>query len=205
MRRTALAVALVLLASMTALSAQEASKFSINVGTGFALPLNTGLSDNYKPAFHLGGTVNFAVMPSLLVFVDARFHSFSGLKSGAFGYPSDATVTGGEQSVISVVGGVKYMIPSAGSFHFYVFGGAGLNLQSTADVTARYTIITPYYTQTVSETFSQDSTAGLGIILGPGILVDLGPKFSFFGEFRYASCIGTNMYLPIVVGVLIKI
>jgi hypothetical protein len=197
---------LVVLAASLAFSAEDAtgSKISFNLGGAFAIPLNTGLSDNYGTGIQFGGTLNIALQPSLSIFVDGRYHSFS-IKSGAYGYSANATVTGGTETIFSIIGGLKYTFPSTGAFHFYVMGGIGLSMQSIADLNARWTVVTAYYTATYSETTTFGSTTGIGIIVGPGMLIDLGSSFSLFGELRYASCIGKNMYLPIVLGILVKL
>jgi len=180
------------------------SKISLGLSGAVALPLNSGLTDNYGTGIHFGGTVNIALSPTLSIFVDGRYHAF-GIKSGAYGYPSSATLTGGGETIFSLIGGVKYLFPSEGSVHFYVLGGIGLNLQSIADLTAQWTVVTIGYTATYSETRTFGSTAGLGIVLGPGLQVDLGSSLAAFAEVRYASCLGKNMYLPVLLGLQVKI
>jgi hypothetical protein len=187
----------------TARSAPADSKLGISLGGGLAFPLNSGLTENYNTAFHLGATLDIAVQPNLSIFVDGRLHALS-IKSGAYDFPDTATLTGGGAKIFSIIGGAKYTFPSQGSVHVYVLAGAGINSQSYADVTGQWTIVRPGYTQTSSQTESLSSSTGLGILVGPGLLVDLGPSFALFGELRYASSIGKNMYLPIVVGVRIK-
>lgn len=204
MRKGMVVLSLVLVSAAVAFPAQKSSKVSLNLGGGLALPLNSGLSENYKAAIHLGGTVNIAIKSGFSIFIDGRFHSL-GIKAGAYGFPDKAALTGGSATILSIIGGVKYTLPLSGSVHFYAFAGAGFNAQSYSDVTAKWTTVTPYYSQTNSWTKSFDSDAGLGILVGPGILVDLGPSFALFSELRYASCLGKNMYLPIVLGIQIKL
>jgi hypothetical protein len=206
MKRALAACACVLLTMAVAFPAEAGagSKISFNLGGSFVLPLNSGLTDNYRTGFHIGGTLNFALSPSLAIFVDGRFHSF-GLKSPAYGYPAGAELTGGGETIFSLIGGVKYVFPSAGSIHFYVMGGIGLNMESIADLTARWTVVTSYYTATYSETTKFDSGAVFGIVLGPGLQIDLGTSLALFGELRYASAIGKSMYLPVVLGILVKL
>jgi hypothetical protein len=204
MKRALIGAAILILASAGSLAAQPpgGSKIGFNVGGGVTVPLNSGLSDNYKAGFNFGGSVDYAVLRNLLVFGDVRYHRF-GIKSGAFGFPSNASISGGGETIFSAVAGAKYVFPSPGKIHFYVFAGTGISHQSQSDVTAQYTVVTSYYTATVSSTKSLSSTTGLGVIAGPGLWFDLTPKVAVYGELRYASCVGTNMYVPFVVGVRI--
>lgn len=201
MKKALTLVFFVFLAAVISLPAQDApaSKVVLGVSGGVAMPLNTGLSDNYGSAFHIGATLNIVLKPNLWLFFDARVHSM-GIKSGAYDFPDNATLSGGGASILSVIGGAKYFLTTSGPVHFYVFAGVGLNSESYKDVTGQWTVVTPYYTQTISRTESFDSAAGFGILAGPGVSFALGPKFSIFAELRYASDIGKTMYLPILIG-----
>ncbi len=194
------------LAGTAALAASEApaSKVVLGLGAGVAMPLNSGLSDNYGSAFHIGATVNIVLQPNLWLFFDGRVHSMS-IKSGAYpsDFPSNANLTGGGASILSVIGGAKYFLTASGPLRFYVFGGIGFNSESYKDVTGSWTNVTPYYTQMVSRTISFESQGGFGILLGPGLSYSLGEKFSVYAELRYASDIGKTMYLPLLVGMQI--
>jgi hypothetical protein len=206
MKKVAVIVCLMTLSASLSFAAaeEEGAKFSIALGGGLTLPLNSGLSDNYKLGFNLGATVNIPVSSSLSVFIDGRFNSFR-IKSGAYDFPPFVTLTGGGATILSIVGGIKYMFPTPGSIHFYVLAGLGLDSQSYKDVTGQLTVVISGSTMTISRTESFSSSSGLGIVLGPGLLVDLGPSFGIFGEIRYASCLGKTMLLPIVLGAQIKI
>lgn len=182
----------------------EGAKLSLGLGGGLTLPLNSGLSGNYNSGFNFGAAVNIPVSSNLSVFIDGRINSF-GIKSGAYDFPANATMTGGGATILSIVGGLKYMFPTPGSIHFYVLAGLGLDTQSYKDVTGQWTVVTQSYTMTISRTESFGSSSGLGIVLGPGLLIDLGPSFGIFGEIRYASCLGKTMLLPVVLGAQIKL
>jgi len=199
-------VCLVALSASLAFAAAEekGARLSIALGGGMTLPLNSGLSDNYKLGFNLGAAVSIPISSSLSVFVDDRFNSFK-IKSGAYDFQPFVTLTGGGATILSIVGGIKYMFPTPGTIHFYVLAGLGLDSQSYKDVTGQLTIVMSGSTMTISRTESFSSNSGLGIVLGPGLLVDLGSSFGIFGEIRYASCLGKTMLLPIVLGANIKL
>jgi hypothetical protein len=203
MKKTMACFLFAVLLAGTASSAPADSKGGVSLGGGLAVPLNSGLTENYGTAYQFGATVDIAVKSSVSIFFDGRYHSMS-IKAGAYDFPDNATLSGGGTKILSLIGGIKYTFPSPGAVHFYVFAGAGLNSQSYADVTGKWTVVRPGYTQTISQTESLSSSTGLGILVGPGLLVDLGPSFGMFGEIRYASALGKNMYLPIVVGARIK-
>ncbi len=201
MKKALTAMTLLLLAGVLALPAQDApvSKVVLGLGGGFAMPLNSGLSDNYGSAFHIGATVNIVLKPNLWLFFDARVHSM-GIKSGAYDFPDTAVMTGGGASIVSVIGGAKYFLTAPGPIQFYVFAGLGLNSESYKDVTGRWTVVTSGYTATYTRTESFDSAAGFGILAGPGVSFALGPKVSIYAELRYASDIGKTMYFPVLIG-----
>jgi opacity protein-like surface antigen len=122
-----------------------------------------------------------------------------GIKSGAYDFPNNATMTGGGPRS-SLIGGAKYFFTETGPVRFYVLAGIGLNSNSYKDATGQWTVVTPGYTATITRTESFDSDGGFGILAGPGLSFALGPKFSIYAEIRYASALGKTMYLPILIG-----
>lgn len=187
--------------------AQENSKFSLAPGAGVSLPLGN-FADAYNLGFNLGATLNVNLAGNFYLFGDLRYSFFSPDTKG-WGYPANATISGGQESIFSIFAGGKYLFPMQGKVKVYGLAGLGLCMVSTSDLTADYTIVTSWYKATVHEEISfNNSAADFGLLFGGGLVYKLKPHLDLFGEIRFVNIFTegeSTQMMPIIIGVLIRL
>jgi len=205
MKKVLYSIVLTVLAVASSYAGEDegGSKVSFNIGGGFSAPLGR-FSRNYVLGTNLGATINIDLKKNSSLFIDGRCHSFN-IAAGAYGFSDSTTLSGGATSIISVVGGAKYTLPSRSKIRFYELAGLGLCLQHFDDLFAKSIIVTPYDRKTVDEMLSIHSKAGVGLVAGSGLIWELSPTLSLFGEIRLVIFLGQNNFLPVVLGIHFKL
>jgi opacity protein-like surface antigen len=186
--------------------AQGDSKFSLAPGAGIALPVG-GFGDAYNMGLHVGAGVDVNLAKNFYLFGDLRYLFFSPDIAG-WDFPSSAKISGGQSGIFSIFTGGKYLAPMSGKLKIYGLAGLGLCFLSTSDLTADYTIVTPWSTTTVHATFMFDSETAFGLLFGGGLVYELKPSLGLFAEIRFVNIFTeseSTQILPLVVGAVIRL
>jgi hypothetical protein len=194
---------------VSALSAQEFSRFAFNVGGGFTHGLgDTGRVTDVGWNARAGAGINFSPHVGLMLNLGYDNLGINQTALSTFGAP------GGRMSVLSAtVGPIVHFNPS-GNVDFYVFGNGGLFRRYQEFTTPTVSVVTGFdpffgfYPVGVpsNQILSNYSVNKPGMDVGAGIAFGRKWNGRFFAEARYARIFmgnrfsGDTEYLPVTFG-----
>jgi opacity protein-like surface antigen len=178
----ALKFAIVILFISVQLMAQVS--LGLKVSGGGAIPMApSDFKDNWKLGYGGGVGLTINVLSSFAVEGEADYYNFamdSDKMLKAYGANvSGVSLSGGNFTVITVMGNLKYfLIPKISPITLYIFGGGGLASMKIDDVKISY--------MGISQTTSGTTETKPGVQAGAGIQAGVG-SVSVFVEAKYVA------------------